>query len=77
MTEISQLFMLTAPHTWYIVAQVLSFGKWLSIIARSELGSDLDCSVINARSELGSDLDCYELMLMSPQNSRIRYIWVS
>ena len=62
-TEISQLFMLTAPHTWFIVAQVMSFGKWLSIIARSELGSDLDCSVINARSELGSDLDCYELML--------------
>ena len=39
----------------------MSFGEWLSIIARSELGSDLDCSVINARSELGSDLDCYEL----------------
>ena len=48
-------------HTWFIVAQVMSFGEWLSIIARSELGSDLDCSVINARSELGSDLDCYEL----------------
>ena len=46
-----------------IVVQVMSSGKWLSIIARSELGSDLDCSVINARSELGSDLDCYELML--------------
>ena len=61
MTEISRLFMLTAPHTWFIVAQVMSFGKWLSIIARFELGSDLDCSVINARSELGSDLDCYEL----------------
>ena len=61
MTQISQLFMLTAPHTWFIVAQVMSFGKWLSIIARSELGSDLVCSVINARSELGSDLDCYEL----------------
>ena len=39
----------------------MSFGEWLSIIARSELGSDLDCSVIKARSELGSDLDCYEL----------------
>ena len=62
MTQISQLFMLTAPHTWFIVAQVRSFVEWLSIIARSELGSDLDCSVINARSELGSDLDCYELM---------------
>ena len=31
------------------------------IVARSELGSDLDCSVINSRSELGSDLDWYEL----------------
>ena len=41
----------------------MSFGEWLSIIARSELGSDLDCSVINARSELGSDLDCYELKI--------------
>ena len=54
--QISQLFMLYAAHTWFIVAQVMSFGEWLSIIARSELGSDLDCSVINARSELGSDL---------------------
>ena len=62
MTQISQLFMLQAPHTWFIVAQVRSFGEWLSIIARSELCSDLDCSVINARSELGSDLDCYELI---------------
>ena len=61
--QISQLFMFQAPHTWFIVAQVMSFGEWLSIIARSELGSDLDCSVINARSELGSDLNCYELML--------------
>ena len=61
--QISQLFMFQANHTWFIVAQVMSFGEWLSIIARSELGSDLDCSVINARSELGSDLDCYELML--------------
>ena len=59
--QISQLFMFQATHTWFIVAQVMSFGEWLSIIARSELGSDLDCSVINARSELGSDLDCYEL----------------
>ena len=60
--KISQLFMFQGPHTWFIVAQVMSFGEWLSIIAaRSELGSDLDCSVINARSELGSDLDCYEL----------------
>ena len=59
--QISQLFMLYVAHTWFIVAQVMSFGEWLSIIARSELGSDLDCSVINARSELGSDLDCYEL----------------
>ena len=64
MTQISQLFMLQAPHTWFIVAQVRSFGEWLSIIARSELGSDLDCSVINARSELGSDLDCYELNML-------------
>ena len=61
--QISQLFMFQAPHTWFTVAQVMSFGEWLSIIARSELGSDLDCSVINARSELGSDLDCYELTL--------------
>ena len=57
--QISQLFMFYVAHTWFIVAQVMSFGEWLS---RSELGSDLDCSVINARSELGSDLDCYELM---------------
>ena len=62
--QISQLFMFQATHTWFIVAQVMSFGEWLSIIARSELGSDLDCSVINARSELGSDLDCYELMCL-------------
>ena len=60
--QISRLFMFQATHTWFIVAQVMSFGEWLSIIARSELGSDLDCSVINARSELGSDLDCYELI---------------
>ena len=59
--QISQLFMFQAPHTWFIVAQVMSFSEWLSIIARSKLGSDLDCSVINARSVLGSDLDCYEL----------------
>ena len=59
--QISQLFMFQATHTWFIVAQVMSFGEWLSIIARSELGSGLDCSVINARSELGSDLDCYQL----------------
>ena len=61
--QISQLFMFYVAHTWFIVAQVMSFGEWLSIVARSELGSDLDCSVINARSELGSDLDCYELRL--------------
>ena len=65
--QISQLFMFQATHTWFTVAQVMSFGEWLSIIARSELGSDLDCSVINARSELGSDLDCYELMTHSYQ----------
>ena len=59
--QISQLFMFQTTHTWFIVPQVMSFGEWLSIIARSELGSDLDCSVINARSELSSDLDCYEL----------------
>ena len=64
--QISQLFMFQATHTWFIVAQVMSFGEWLSIIARSELGSDLDCSVINARSELGSDLDCYELIISLP-----------
>ena len=45
----------------FIVAQVMSSSGCLSIVARSELGSDLDCSVINYRSELGSDLDCYEL----------------
>ena len=39
----------------------MSFGEWLSIIARSELGSDLDCSDINGMSELGSHLDCFEL----------------
>ena len=50
----------------FIVAQVMSFGERLGIIARSELGSDLDCSVINYRSVLGSDLDCYELTLPSP-----------
>ena len=61
MTQISQLFMSQAPHTWFIVTQMMSFVEWLSIIARAELGSDLDCSVINGRSELGSDLDCYEL----------------
>ena len=44
--QISQLFMFQATHTWFIVAQVMSFGEWLSIIARSELGSDLDCSVL-------------------------------
>ena len=64
--QISQLFMFQATHTWFIVAQVMSFGEWLSIIARSELGSDLDCSVINARSELGSDLDRYELIEVLP-----------
>ena len=63
--QISQLFMFQATHTWFIVAQVMSFGEWLSIIARSELGSDLDCSVINARSELDSDLDCYEIIQTS------------
>ena len=63
--QISQLFMFQATHTWFIVAQVMSFGEWLSIIARSELGSDLDCSVINARSEPSSDLDCYELKAIS------------
>ena len=47
----------------FIVAQVMSSSGCLSIVARSELGSDLDCSVINSRSELGSDLDCYELRI--------------
>ena len=78
--QISQLFMFQATHTWFIVAQVMSFGEWLSIIARSELGSDLDCSVINARSELGSDLDCYELRASSQitASSYIleRHLWV-
>ena len=52
---INQPFMLWAPHDVFIVAQVTSYGEQLSIIARSELGSDLDCSIINAR--------CYELMV--------------
>ena len=69
--QISQLFMFQATHTWFIVAQVMSFGEWLSIIARSELGSDLDCSVINAWSELGSDLDCYELIACNHNASNI------
>ena len=59
--QINPPFMLYAPHAMFIAAQVMSFCEWLSIIARCELGSDLDCSVINYRSELGSDLDCYEL----------------
>ena len=44
-----------------IFAQVMSSCECLSVIARSELGSDSDCGVINARSEqlLVSDLDCY------------------
>ena len=49
----------------FLVAEVISSSEWLSIIARSELGSELDCIVINARLELGSDLDCYELITMS------------
>ena len=47
----------------FIVAQVMPSWEWLNIIARSELSSDLDCSVINSRFELDSDLDCYELIL--------------
>ena len=83
--QISQLFMFQATHTWFIVAQVMSFGEWLSIIARSELGSDLDCSVINARSELGSDLDCYELTIQwfvffqderDASADRFRRLWI-
>ena len=46
----------------FIVAQVMSSSERLSIVARYELGSDLDCNVINSGSEVGSDLDCYELM---------------
>ena len=49
----------------FIVAQSMSSSEWLSIIARSELGSDLDCSVINARSELSSKFDCYEVKILS------------
>ena len=55
----------------FIVGQVLSSSEWLSIIARSELGSDLDCSIINARSDLGSDLDCYELNIVSSTTKAI------
>ena len=62
--QINQPFMFYVPHALSIVAQVMSFGKSLSIIVRSELGSNLDCSIINSMSELGSDLDCYELKLM-------------
>ena len=61
MTQINQPFRFWVPHAVFIVAQVMSSSERLSIIARSELGLDLDCSVINYRSELGSDLDCYEL----------------
>ena len=45
----------------FIVAQVMLSGGWLNIIAKSELGSDLDCSIINARSELRLDLHCSKL----------------
>ena len=62
---------LYVPGSPYLVHSCASdvIGEWLSIIARSELGSDLDCSVINARSELGSDLDCYELTLSARGSS--------
>ena len=43
-----------------IVAEVMSLGEWISIIARSELGWSLDCIVIKARSELG-----YEVKVIS------------
>ena len=43
--------MFQAPHTWFIVAQVMSFSEWLSIIARSELGSDLDCYELSSHNE--------------------------
>ena len=43
-----------------IVADVMSLGEWISIIARSELGWGLDCSVIKGRSELG-----YEVKVIS------------
>ena len=43
----------------------MSFREWLiSIIARSEQGSDLRLCVINSRSELGSDLDWYYKRLL-------------
>ena len=53
--ELNQLFIFQATHSVFIVAQVMSFCEWLSIIARSEMGSDLDCNAINTVSELGSD----------------------
>ena len=63
-TQGNHAFMFQVQDDVFIVEQMMLCNVWLSIrpIARSELGSDLDCSVINARSELGSDLDCYELM---------------
>ena len=62
MTQGNHAFLFQVHDDVFIVEQMMLCNVWLSIIARSELGSDLDCSVINARSELGSDLDCYELI---------------
>ena len=43
MTQTNQPFMFQVLQAVFIVAQVMPSSKWLSIIARSELGSDLDC----------------------------------
>ena len=70
--QISQLFMFQATHTWFIVAQVMSFGEWLSIIARFELGSDLDCYELNySKSEQKKNirLKAFQSRIINPWNS--------
>ena len=68
--------MFYVPHAVFMVAQVMLFREWLSITARSELGSELDCNVINSRFELGSDSDCYELK-DEIQNGRHSFFLIS
>ena len=59
--------MLQAPHSWFIVAQVMSFGEWLCIIARSELGSDLDCYELSVQywqlRGMFTSVRCVQLLL--------------
>ena len=50
----NQPFMFLVLHAVFMVAQMISSCKWLSIIARFELGADLDWRIIDGRSELGS-----------------------